>query len=352
MQSILKLPESVKRLSQARKRAFNSIFTVSRETGRCVIPPTMRSWAERQFGSVRKLEQQPIVHVTNTVVGEGTLFNALRASRPMHRSGSVSGERLDEQAAREPFRHVLTHTPEDVFGRIYGPTEVTASNVAKYDALHGLVIFNRANPLMFTRHEVVDHFHTAMKWLERAHESDKEALFPVIAWNCLWKAGASLVHGHMQTLLGKHHHYAALERLRVAARSYKRKHKRAYFDVLFNVHSSLGLGKKTGRHRVFASITPRKEKEVVVLSEAADDELFTLVYHLLHSVRSLGVESFNVAMMLPPLDGSWRSWPIITRIVDRGGLANRTTDIGVMELYLAESVVASDPVKVWKALKF
>lgn len=352
MQSILKLPEAIKRLTPAKKRAVNSIFTVTRDEGQCVVPSAMHAWAAKQFGGVAKLERQPIVRVTDTVIEQGTLFNALRASRPVHREGSVKHTELAQQAASEPFRHVLASTPADSFGRIYGPTEVTASNVAKYDALHGLVIFNRADPLSFTKHEVVDHFQTAVKWLEGAHKHDPEGLYPVIAWNCLWKAGASLVHGHMQTLLGKHRHYAWMERLRAATRSFKRKTKRDYFTELAKAHEALRLGKRVGAHQVFASVTPRKEKEVVILSKEADDALFGLIHHALRGYRSLGVESFNVVMLLPPLDGSWKGWPVITKLVDRGSLGSRTTDIGVMELYLDQSVVASDPVQVWKALKF
>ncbi len=350
MQTILRLPEAVKRLSPAKRRIFNELFIVTRDTGRCRLPPSMHAWAARQFGSVRKLERQAIIKVTDAVLGQGALFNALRADRPMHTT-SVNKEQLLAQAAQEPFRTVLTRTPEDRFGRIYGPTEVTASNVAKYDALHGLVIFNRADPLAFTKHEVIDHFQTARRWLARAHEDDPDGRYPLIAWNCLWKAGASLVHGHLQTLLGKHRHYAWVERARSAVASYRRKHKRSYFDDVYAMHAALKLGKKVGPHRVYASITPRKEKEVVILSAHADDGLSALVYDILNAYRRLGVQSFNVVMILPPLDRSWRNWPVITKIVDRGSLASRTTDVGVMELYLDQSVVASDPVKVWKALQ-
>lgn len=59
----------------------------------------------------------------------------------------------------------------------------------------------------------------------------------------------------------------------------------------------------------------------------------------------LGVQSFNVAMYMPPLaeaDEDWSGFPILVRLVDRGDPVNRTGDIGAMELYAA-SVVGTDP---------
>jgi hypothetical protein len=67
---------------------------------------------------------------------------------------------------------------------------------------------------------------------------------------------------------------------------------------------------------------------------------------------SLGVRSFNVGMLLPPVDEteeSWDGFPVVVRIVDRGNLETRTSDIGGMEMF-AEAVVAADPFAVHQAL--
>jgi hypothetical protein len=66
----------------------------------------------------------------------------------------------------------------------------------------------------------------------------------------------------------------------------------------------------------------------------------------------MGVVAHNMALYLPPLapDGEdWRRFAPHARIVDRGDPANRTSDIGAMELYAA-SVIASDPFRVADAL--
>ncbi|CAA9437713.1 MAG: Polyribonucleotide nucleotidyltransferase (polynucleotide phosphorylase), partial [uncultured Rubrobacteraceae bacterium] len=53
---------------------------------------------------------------------------------------------------------------------------------------------------------------------------------------------------------------------------------------------------------------------------------------------------------LAPADEDWTGFPAVVRIVDRGDPANRTSDIGAMELYAAP-VVASDPFRIAEALR-
>ncbi len=350
MRSVLDLPQAHKRLSPAARKRFDRIFSFSLDEGRLRVPEGMVPWAEKQFGSAAKLERQPILKVTDNVVFEGALFNQLRAERPMHNDAPVSREELLQRAASEPFADPEKNTPEDAFGRVYGKSEVTASNVAKYDALHGLVIFAKADPLAFTEEELIDHYETALSWIAAAHNERADALYPVVGWNCLWKAGASLVHGHLQTLLGTGSHYATAEHYRAAGEAYRRKYESSYWDDLFKVHESLGLGVERQGVRVFASLTPKKEKEVVLLGKQADRRLFSSLYRVLDAYRGLGVESFNVAMLLPPLDGSWKGFPVIVRVVDRGALSSQTTDVAFVELYLGQSVVSSDQAKVWDAV--
>ena len=63
---------------------------------------------------------------------------------------------LAEASAHDLFSNPYENTPEDVFGRVIGKHCVTASNIAKGDGLHGLVIFNEFNPLHFSREEVLE----------------------------------------------------------------------------------------------------------------------------------------------------------------------------------------------------
>ena len=175
-------------------------------------------------------------------------------------------------------------------------------------------------------------------------------------WNCLWRAGGSIIHGHAQVTATRGAHYPKVERLRRAASSYRERHGSGYFDDLCRVHTALGLGVPAEDGvRAFASLSPVKEKELVVIGRSPEDEsLQRTVGALLESyVRILGVRAFNVAFYMPPLAPTledWSGFPTVVHVVDRGSPANRTSDIGAMELYAAP-VVASDPFRVARLLR-
>jgi hypothetical protein len=144
-------------------------------------------------------------------------------------------------------------------------------------------------------------------------------------------------------------HYARIERLRTDAARYRDEHGASYFDDIFTVHQALGCGFMVGDNRVLVHLTPVREKEIVVLTNELDAASLRVLHDVLAAFRDrLGVHSFNVGIALPPMAHvaePWNDFPVMIRIVDRGDLNNRTSDVGGMELF-AESVVASDPFAV------
>ena len=352
---ITDLPSLVEALPPDDRAAARRIFDVAATTGRLDPPEAMRAWIERSFGSVEAVLEQRIVRVTNRVTLQGTLFNGLRASRPLDTGVGVALEREIEATADDPFCRPEEGTPADVFGRVRGEHSVTASNVAKYDGFHGVVVFDDHNPLHLTPEKVSDYVAVGLEWCHRVLESDPEARYPFLMWNCLWRAGGSIIHGHAQVTATRGTHYPKVEHLSRAALSYRAEHGSGYFEDLCRVHEALGLALPAEAGvRAFASLSPVKEKELVVIGESPDDEhLRRTVGALLRDcVHSLGVHAFNVAFYMPPLSPTvedWSEFPTVVHLVDRGSPANRTSDIGAMELYAA-SVVASDPFAVARAL--
>ena len=336
------------------RRAFERLFRVSRSTGRLVPPPSMRPWIQQQFGSVEAVETQTIIKVTNVVTMESALFNRLRASRPME--AKMSGDLLQtiDASTGDPFCHPLESTPEDVFGRIRGRHSITASNVAKYDAFHSLVIFDRHNPLKLSESRVRDYLETGFRWAQRVLREDPEARYFFFMWNALWKSGASVIHGHAQVACTHDMHYARVEALRRAAQQYRRESGTDYFSDLALAHRALGLTLDHQGATVMAHLTPTKEKELLILTPGLGDPLPATLYRVLDCfLGRMGVSSFNLAIYMPPLAGSpedWSGFPHITRIVDRGDPMNRTNDVGAMELY-ASPVISSDPFRVIEALQ-
>jgi hypothetical protein len=353
---ITHLPDLIHALPPEDQALADLIFDVSATTGRLDPPEDMHAWIKKSFGSVGAVREQRIVKVMNRVTLEGTLFNGLRAARPLDTGVSVDLEREIEATAGDPFCNPEEGTPADVFGRVRGEHSVTASNVAKYDGFHGVIVFDDHNPLHLTPEKVADYVSVGLEWGRKALETDPEARYPFLMWNCLWRAGGSIIHGHAQVTATRGTHYPKVERLRRAAAAYRAEHGSDYFGDLYRVHDSLGLAIPTECGvRAFASLSPIKEKELMVVGRSPeDDPLQRTVGALLEGyVRSLGVQTFNVAFYMPPLaavDENWSGFPTVVYLVDRGSPANRTSDFGAMELYAA-SVVASDPFQVADILR-
>ena len=354
--SITDLEERIAALPPEARAAAERIFAVSSTVGRLEPPAQMQDWIIKQFGSVDAVMTQKIVRVTNLVMLEGALFNDLRARRPLEVKGADEVRETIERSRNDPFCHPETGTPADTFGRIRGKHGMTASNVAKYDGYHGVLVFDEHDPLVAMDAEIIrDHLLTARRWALAANEEDPSAKYYFLIWNCLWRAGGSIVHGHMQMTTTRGMHYPRVEMLRRRSVEYDEQYGRDYFDDLWLVHDALGLGHEHDGARVFAALAPIKESEVIVLGRPGEDEssLAAGIAGVISAYRKQGVVSYNMALMLPPLsaDGNdWRRFPAHARLVDRGDPANRTSDFGGMELYAA-SVVAADPFRLAELLR-
>jgi hypothetical protein len=353
--SVLDIEQFVATLSHGSQERFQRLFHVGSAVGAIHPPAHMHRWIERYFGSVEATRAQKVVKITNRITLEGALFNELRARRPLE---ARIPDALHAELARnapDPFDEPLLNTPEDSFGRIRGRRCITASNIAKYDGWHGVLVFDDHDPLAFDEESVADYLDVARRWWEAAHARDAEAIYPLFMWNCLWKAGASIQHGHAQVSLTRGMHYAKIEHLRRSAQTYRQAFGRNYFDDLYVTHRDLGLASERNGVRILANLVPIKEKELILLGDRFDDNLARTIHSALRCLTdTLGMTSFNLVVYHPPLDPTaaeeqWRDFPIVVRMVDRGDPANRTADFGAMELYAA-SVVSSDPFQVARAL--
>jgi hypothetical protein len=352
--AITQLKDLVAALPSQERVQFERIFEIGVSTG-CTVPPeAMHEWVAEHICSVEAVRQQRIVRVTNRVVGEGALFNPLRTRRPLQ-APACDGELEEavECSLGGPFCRPQEGTPADAFGRIQGKHCLTASNVAKYDGWHTVVIFENHHPLQFDLDQLCDYLDTAQRWAKAAHVADPEACYPFFLWNCLWRSGASVLHGHAQMTLTRGSHYARVEGWRRAAQAYHAEHGANYFADLVSVHRALGLAIDRGTAAILLSLTPFKEKEIQVLGATLDGDLEAALYFALRTaIDHLGVTSFNLVLYQPPLAPTpedWQGFPLVFRFVDRGDLQSRTSDVGAMEIF-AQSVVAADPFHLARAL--
>lgn len=345
--TIADLAEMVDALPAQERALSGRIFRVITTTGSLVAPPSMNEWMERQFGSLEAVCNQRIVRVTNLVTMEGAIFNALRSMRPRETTSEASDlDKMVMQAAGGPFCHPERNTPEDVFGRIRGRHCTTASSVAKFDGFHGLVIFDQHNPLDFSVETISDYLDTGLAWARKVHQTDSQAKYFFLVWNCLWRGGATILHGHIQVTMASAMHYAKIEHLRRAALDYQERYGSNYFEDLYSLHSALGLTAQMGNVGVLAYLTPIAKDEVLLISKELDQDLKDSVYQVLWRLTHLlGVRSFNLALCMAPIgpvEEDWEHFPVIVRLIDRGDLASKTCDLNGMSLY-ASSVISSDP---------
>ncbi|MGZ7136533.1 MAG: hypothetical protein ACXVHY_11705 [Methanobacterium sp.] len=373
MNSILELEDkikSIKKEDEEQYRMINSIFHVSSATGSMKIPSTYRKRILEIFGKkdkegnliesekevIKRIETQKVVKTYNKWIGSGSLFNSLRASRPGMGKEEIEDirKKVDEyiKGSEEgcEFCYPEINTPEDVFGRVKGKYCITGSNLAKYDAWSSVIFFNRHHPLKFSLEEVSDYIDTGFKWFKKVHNYDKRFKYPFFLWNCLQKAGASQVHSHAQILMTDEIHYAKPQFLRKIFRQYMQLTGKNYFKDVYKAHDALGLT-LDGEVDGFASITPIKEKEFIIVTRdnpSENESIKEAIYKILRCfIDELGVTSFNMVISCPAFGES--SFPYLIQIVDRGSIFKTTVDTGAMELY-GSSVISDDPYNVIKAV--
>ena len=382
--TIDQLPARVATLPPDARALVEQLFEIVAAEGVIAPPPEMEPWLARTFGAVEATLRQRIIRVTNRWTFEGATFNPLRSRRPG--SGATQATKqapaqagplelppeLRERIAAtegDDFCDPEHRTPADSFGRVHGRHVVTAANVAKAEGWHSVAIFDRHDPLAIDNALIADLLAVAGEWAQRAHEADEAARYFFLLWNCLQRAGASLIHGHAQMTLGTTMAHARVESWRAAAARYRQETGGDYFADLATVHAALGLAVPVVDSPVtlFASLTPAKEREFVLLAdpwredgegrqslalESLAEPLAAALEVMLHT---LGVRAFNVAIFGPPLPGDpraaeWADFPLVARFVDRGNPLAPTSDIAALELF-GSSVIASDPFDVARSLR-
>lgn len=349
--TVYQLPEFITRLAKEERQLFDRLFSVDAAQAKMEIPPSMYAYCEKFFGSVEAVLHQRPVKVTNKITLDTSIFNALRSKRPQSYNTAALDDLIESERKYDPFANPLEGTSADSFDRIYGEFSLTASNIAKFDTWHSVVIFNEYNPLKFGPAEIVDYLMTARAWAEQVQEEDDKARYFFFLWNSLFKAGASLIHGHAQMTVARQQHYGKVERLRRDSLEYTRQYRRSFFNDMVQVHRLLGLtATPADRVVAFANLTPISEREIWLVSDLWSPELGLALYHALAYYKSVGAVAFNVGALVPPIGPTpgredWGDFPVILRLVDRGDPQARSSDIGALNLFGATPVV-NDPFEV------
>ena len=115
-----------------------------------------------------------------------------------------------------------------------------------------------------------DYFRVAARWFQEvktdtALRGGGPALYPFLIWNCLWPAGSSILHGHLQLTVAQRRPYPRLKQLLDCSTRYGHRYGSNYFQDLYTLYKALGLGWEKGESRFLSMLTPIKEKEVWIL---------------------------------------------------------------------------------------
>ncbi len=357
--TISNLEAIISGLPEKEKKLARKIYHVRPDVGYQELPPEMVAWATNQFKApLEVIEKQTILRVTNNFTRDEALFNELRASRPIEPESCSTGILEEIRGTKGcSFCDPERMTPTDIAGRIKGEHSLTASNVAKYDARHGLIIPFVHNTMQTSVEMLRDYLDVAKKWFWIQRDSDSDASCPWLMWNALWRAGGSIKHGHMQLTMSTGGHYPGVERLKAAGDRYSQDGSNGLnlFNDLYVVHEALGLGIKVWDAMVIAELTPKKEKGIMVIQWGEWDEFRRLaepVNFVFSKYMEMGVQSFNASFYLPalPRDNGWHRMPFIVRFNDRGPLESKVSDIGGMELHAEIPVISTDPYKLMREL--
>lgn len=338
-------------------KRFSAIFTITENPAKVVIPETFATKVKGWLGGNEKLfnnvKDQRILFIYNEYTREENVYNPLREKRPMSKPPRPEREYVEEISEKTAqtcdFCRYKTNTAEDVFGRVEGEFSFTAANTFKLDHWHTLSLIKKHHPLNWTNTQFMDLMKTSQKWLQKAYAIDHSYKYPMLIWDMLPHGGASQIHPHVHNFLDRTRYQGAVENWRMAANLYTKDHpKNNYFSDLIMIHMSLGLGVKYGKAVALASLVPKKDNEVIIISEEADQDFFDLLYFTFRAfIDDMEKLCYSSGIGLPSLDPEDRLGriPAFARLITRGPVEDIRSDISSLELFTAQNA-NTDPYKV------
>lgn len=352
------------------KQRFSRMFETRSKKGSLVIPPTFEGKARELFaaypGGTKHLgfiENQTVVTSYNRYTEEYSMFNEVRRYRPGYQEKlSPENEHIIQQAITDSEGAdkcdfcSMERTAVDVFGRIESKHCYTASNIAKYEQWHGLIVSKAHSPLIFDKEMLQDYMETAHEWYRRVNKLDPEAQFPHLMWDAGKRASASQIHQHLQMIITQDRYLTRTEHTRAASVRFEQDYALNYWEELIAIHESLGLAVRAGPTIVLSYITPIKEREMIIVTENSHHPSFgRAIAAALHALTDdMGCRAFSLAISFAPLDNKGNTafgpFPAMARVVDRGSPLDARSDVGAMEFYGANNVGA-DPYHIMPFLR-
>ncbi|XP_052779894.1 uncharacterized protein LOC128217076 isoform X1 [Mya arenaria] len=343
---------------------FIKLLEVRQEEGSVDLPDPfkvkVRSWLANDNSLFQHIYDQRMVFIRNKYTREENVFNPLRSKRPLPKLEKPERQYIEELSTQTKegcdFCRYHEYTARDSLGRVEGLHSFTAANTFKLDRWHDLVLLKKHHPINWTQEEFLDLMETLLKWFEKVNQADQNYVYPSAIWDLLPHAGASQVHPHLHSFMDKERYQGFQDQWREAAMRYSGDFpKRNYFSDLIQLHAIMGLTVQYGSAVAFANIVPKKDNEMVIVSERADRDFFLLWYFVLRGFlddMQNGTMCFSSGAAFPSMTGdtSSQSLPAYVRIITRGIVSDNRADISSLELFTTPNA-NTDPFHVISVMK-
>ncbi|CAL1546319.1 unnamed protein product [Lymnaea stagnalis] len=328
---------------------FTSMFTIDARKASLSLPSLfkkkVKGWLANNEQLYQEVFDQDVIHVISEFTHEHTVFNPLRDKRPVsppkEPENSYFSTLLKESSDNCDFCNYKDYTAEHTFGRVESKHSFSASNIFKIDTLHAILALKKHDPLHWKLEEFLDLFQLVNTWIGKANKNYPNARYPGVAWDVLPKCGASQVHPHLHVVLDLQRYPGTwvVETWRRGAQEFYEVHNSNYFSDLVAVYSALNLTVTYGTAVAFASLVPRKDHEIVVMSERASSDFYILLYFVLRGlIDDVHKMCFSMGIALPAVNVAQGKLPAYARVITRGYVTDIRADISSLEMFLATNV--------------
>ncbi|XP_045115229.1 uncharacterized protein LOC123506904 isoform X3 [Portunus trituberculatus] len=329
---------------------FQELYEVHQRTSGPLEMPSsfaekVRGWLGGDEMFREKVDKQMIIHVFHPLMSEHTVYNPVRAQRPMPDTGQDIFDWVSERVAKTKatcdFCRFNTQTAADKFGRHETKDTVRISNTFKMEAHHSMVVPSHVHhPLHLPRDLLVHLFEDATQWFFDVGQQEPHFIYPNLAWDTLFHAGASQIHPHIHMMLAPDHYYGSMEGLRTAAQAYYRSTGRNYFSSLVTIHDTLGLAVEYGDAVALSSLGGKGDLEVVFLCDYPSKDFFSLIYFTVQAYHDTFRQPCKSLAGAWPALGTTRNasvgrLPAIARMVSRGDCSSLRADFSTFEIFQA-----------------
>jgi hypothetical protein len=313
------------------------------------LSPTARNLARQSLRApIEAIRNQELFETENKALNAKSVFSVLRANRIAAPEGPDPADWIDrerEQNGCDWCTGNVRGLMRDSFGVVRSPDGrfIGHANFSRQAPINGIVTGDRDahNFLKLSAADSRQMWETVGLYIARARSAVPGLRYIFCGWNGGFKSAMSLMHCHLNILGWTHRHCGFAEQ--VAARCPPQ-----YWTRLQHLHDQIGLGFRYDDVTGFASLCPVKEREICFQSRDLISGAVAL-HRVLRVLFERGTNNFSVAAILSPsVVGAtvrrFGDWPgVLWRVVDRGDMRTRHSDIGAVEMLGGATVYSADP---------